>query len=440
LLLLLLSLIAGPTVRAQERGPIYYTQVEGIVTSVKVDYLQRALRTAEASDASALIIQVSSDGAVLRALRPLAVRIAEATVPVVVYVAPSGTESGATGAFLLSAAHIAAMAPETSFGAPVPLADVDETLSEQTQELVLESVVDQIRGWNEERGRNTDWVDAAVRRGVVRNNEQAAASSPPAIDLIASDRDELLTLLQGRSVELENGETVELQTLGRETTPIEPSAWEEFLLLITDPTVAFLLLVMGCIAIYAELATPGIGVAAGLGGALLLGSLLGWIVLPVNWLSLGGLLLAFALIMGDLYLPTAGGLTVAGLILLIVSAMTLIDAAQAPRVFIALWAILVVVLAIGAFAAVGIWLVVRTRDTPIATGQEGLIGRLAEVRKPLDPEGMVFVEGALWRAVSEDGLVEAHEWVRVAAVHDLRLVVRRLDTVEEAGGADAEKE
>jgi membrane-bound serine protease (ClpP class) len=84
--------------------------------------------------------------------------------------------------------------------------------------------------------------------------------------------------------------------------------------------------------------------------------------------------------------------------------------------------------------------VVRTRDTPIATGQEGLIGRLAEVRKPLDPEGMVFVEGALWRAVSEDGLVEAHEWVRVAAVHDLRLVVRRLDTVEEAGGADAEKE
>jgi membrane-bound serine protease (ClpP class) len=419
-------------VQAQERGPIYFAQVDGVVTSVKVDYLQRALQTAEASDATALIIQVSSEGAVLRALRPLAVRVAEATVPVVVYIAPPGTESGSTGAFLLSAAHIAAMAPETSFGTPVPLGDVDETLSEQTQELVLESVVDQIRGWNEARGRNTDWVDAAVRRGLVRNNEQAAAASPPAIDLIANDRNELLTLLQGRTVELENDETVELQTLGRDVTPIEPNLWEEFLLLITDPTVAFLLLVLGCIAIYAELATPGVGVAAGLGTALLLGSLIGWIVLPVNWLSLGGLLLAFGLIMADLYLPTAGGLTVAGLVLLIISAMTLIDTAQAPRVFVALWAILVVVLTVAAFAAIGVWLVVRTRDTPIATGQEGLIGRLAEVRKPLDPEGMVFVEGALWRAVSEDGPIEVREWVRVAAVHDLRLVVRRLDV---AGGS-----
>jgi membrane-bound serine protease (ClpP class) len=436
LLLLLFSLLAGPAAQAQERGPIYLAQVDGVVTSVKVDYLQRALRTAEASDAMVLIIQVSSEGAVLRALRPLAVEVAEATVPVVVYVAPPGTESGATGAFLLSAAHIAAMAPDTSFGSTLPLADVDETLSEQTQELVLESVVDQIRGWNEARGRNTDWVDAAVRRGVVRNNEQAAAASPPAIDLIASDRDELLTLLQGRTVELENGETVELQTLGREATSIEPNPWEEFLLLLTDPTVAFLLLVLGCIAIYAELATPGIGIAAGIGGVLLLGSLIGWIVLPVNWLSLGGLVLAFSLIMADLYLPTAGGLTVAGLVLLIVSALTLIDTAQAPRVFVALWAILVVVLTIAAFAAVGVWLVVQTRDTPIATGQEGLVGRLAEVRKPLDPEGLVFVEGALWRAVSADGPVEVHEWVRVAEVHDLRLVVRRIDAIGEGGDPD----
>jgi membrane-bound serine protease (ClpP class) len=155
LLLLLFSLLAGPAAQAQERGPIYLAQVDGVVTSVKVDYLQRALRTAEASDAMVLIIQVSSEGAVLRALRPLAVEVAEATVPVVVYVAPPGTESGATGAFLLSAAHIAAMAPDTSFGSTLPLADVDETLSEQTQELVLESVVDQIRGWNEARGRNT---------------------------------------------------------------------------------------------------------------------------------------------------------------------------------------------------------------------------------------------------------------------------------------------
>jgi membrane-bound serine protease (ClpP class) len=112
--------------------------------------------------------------------------------------------------------------------------------------------------------------------------------------------------------------------------------------------------------------------------------------------------------------------------------MTLIDAAQAPNVFVALWAIAVVVLAGAAFVGVIVWLIVRTRNTPIATGQEGLIGRLAEVRKALDPEGFVFVEGALWRAVSEDGTIEPKEWVRIAAVHDLRLVVRRIDTEESA--------
>jgi membrane-bound serine protease (ClpP class) len=129
----------------------------------------------------------------------------------------------------------------------------------------------------------------------------------------------------------------------------------------------------------------------------------------------------------DVYLPTHGGLTVAGLVLFLIGSMTLIDAAQAPNVFIALWAILVVALGIVAIAVVVIWLVVRSRGAPVTTGQEGLVGRLAEVRQPLDPQGMVFVEGALWRAVSEDGPVEVGEWVRISAVHELRLLVRRID-------------
>jgi membrane-bound serine protease (ClpP class) len=350
----------------------------------------------------------------------------------VVYVTPPGTQSGSAGAFFLSAADVAAMAPDTSFGTPVPLADVDETLSEQTQELVLDSVVQQLRDWNAAQNRNTDWIDAAVRNGVIRTNEQAIATEPPTIDVIARDMDELLTLLEGRTVELAGGEEVQLQALGRSTTPIEPTLWEQFLMLLADPTVAFLLLVLGCIAVYAELATPGTGIAAGIGVVLLIGALVGFLILPIRWISLLGLLLAFAIIAADIYLPTHGGLTVAGLVLLVVSSMTLIDAAQAPNVFVALWAIAVVVLAGAAFVGVIVWLIVRTRNTPIATGQEGLIGRLAEVRKALDPEGFVFVEGALWRAVSEDGTIEPKEWVRIAAVHDLRLVVRRIDTEESA--------
>jgi membrane-bound serine protease (ClpP class) len=435
--ILLIILLAGAglaTAQAQANGPIYHVEVEGIVTDVTINYLRRALDQAEASSATALIIQLSSDGSVLRSIRPFAGELAEAEVPVVVYVAPTGTEAGTAGTFFLSAAAIAAMAPDTSFGNSTPLASVDELLSEQTQNLLLDDVTQQLRDWNANHGRNTDWIDRAVRDGAIINNEQAIATNPPTVDLVARDDAELLTLLEGRTIELANGQQIQLNTLGQTTTPIAPTLWEQFLMFITNPTVAFLLLVMGAIAIYGEIVTPGVGVLAGLGVVLILTALGGLLVLPVRWLSFVGVLLAFGIVGADLFVPSHGALTVIGIVILVVSALTLIDTAQAPNTFIALWAIAMVALLVAAFAAIGLWLILRTRNQPVATGQEGLVGRLAEVRKRLEPEGMVFVEGALWRAISEDGEVEPGDWVRVMAVYDLRLVVRRLDAESETEG------
>lgn len=415
---------------AQEQlsGLIYQVDVEGVVTEVTVNYLRRALRQAEASNATALIIQLGSEGAVLRAVRPFANELTQAKVPVVVYVAPARTDAGAAGAFLLSAAHIAAMAPETSFGSPTPLADIETLLTAQTQELFLDEVSQQLRAWNKAQGRNTDWVDRAVREGVLLSNEQAIAVNPPAINFVARDNSELLTLLEGRIVRLENGQELRLSTLGRSATAIPPTLWEQFLLLLANPTVAFLLLVMGAIAIYAELITPSVGVLAGLGVVLLLGALAGLLVLPIRWLSLLGILLAFGIIGADLFVPSHGALTVVGLALLVVSALTLIDSAQAPGAVVALWAVVVVALGVMTFVGLGILLIMRTRHRPVATGQEGMIGRLAEVRTRLEPAGMVFVEGALWQAVSEDGDVEPGDWVRITAIYDLHLVVRRVES------------
>ncbi|NJN67739.1 MAG: nodulation protein NfeD [Chloroflexaceae bacterium] len=418
-------------VGAQEYGKIYRVEVEGIVTTMTVEYLKRALRVAEASKATALILHLSNGGAVLRDIRPFATRLAEAEVPVVVYVGPEGTEAGAAGAFFLSAAHFAAMAPETSFGTPVPLADVEQLLTNQTRELVLDSVSEQLREWNTRRGRSAGWVDRAVRQGVILTNEQAMAATPPAIDIVARDMDELLTLLEGRVVQLASGSTVHLHTMGRQTVLLPPSPWERFLLLLADPTVVFLLLVMSFVALYAELTQPGVGVFAGLGVVLFLGSLVGLVVLPIRWISLVGLCLAFALMAADLFVPTHGGLTVTGLVLMMVSALTLIDAAQAPRVFIALWAILLVALVVASVAAVMIWLILHLRSHPVSTGEEGMIGQLAEVRKRLAPDGLVFIEGALWRAVCENGEAEVGEWVRIVTVHHLRLVVQRVENVED---------
>jgi membrane-bound serine protease (ClpP class) len=420
----------APAATQAAAGPIYVAEIQGTVTSVTIGYLRRALNLAEAANANALIIKIDSTGGVLRDMRPFAGEIALARVPVVIYVAP-GTDSGAAGTLFLSAAEISAMAPATSFGTAYPLTQVDDALTQQTRDMVLDSVTDQIRGWNAERGRNIEWVDRAVREGVVLTNEQASALRPPAVDLVAASQDELLTLLDGRQVKLHDGRTVQLATLGRSLTPLDPTAWESVRLALANPTIAFVLLVLGALSLCLEFAAPGTSVFAGIGVVLLIAAGLGLLVLPLNWWAVVLLVLALGLIVAEFVVHSHGALAVTGLALLVVGALNLIDAAQAPGVLVAVWVIVLVGLALATIVALGVWLAFRSRSQPVATGQEAMIGKLAEVRQRLDPDGMVFVEGALWQAISENGPAEVGDWVRVSAVHELRLVVRALG-VEDA--------
>jgi membrane-bound serine protease (ClpP class) len=418
-------LLSPPTLYGQAQGPLYLAEIDGVVTNYSLGYLRRTLREAEASNASALIIRLGSSGAVLEALRPFASELAAATIPVVVYVAPGGTNSGAAGAFLLSAAHVAAMAPNTSFGSAVPLTRVDSILTEQTRELALQASAEQLNEWNNERGRDTAWVERAVREGVILNNEQASSSSPPAIDLVARDLAELTTLLEGRAITLANGEQRIISSLGRTPQLLQPGIWEGILLALANPTVAFMLLVMAAMAGYAELVSPTVGILGGIGFVLLIGALIGLAVLPIRWWGLGLLLLAFALLAADLFTPSHGGLTVVGLVLLITGALNLFDSDQAPGAQVAGWSVALVGVSVSAFAGLGLVLALRAAQRPVTMGQESMVGRVAEVRKRLDPEGMVFVEGALWRAVAEDDVIDVGELVEVTAVHELRLFVRR---------------
>ncbi|MBK9710352.1 MAG: nodulation protein NfeD [Kouleothrix sp.] len=434
-LLALAALLVGgrpAPAAAQAAGPVYVAAIDGTVTSITTGYLRRVLRLAEASSASALIIRMSSTGAVLRDARVFAGEIAAARVPVVVYVAPAGTESGAAGALFLSAAHLSAMAPGTSFGSPYPLTQVDAALTQQTRDLVLDSVADQLRDWNASRGRNAGWLDQAVREGVVLTNEQASALSPPAVDLVAASQEELLTLLDGRQVRLQDGRTVQIATLGRAITEAGPTAWESVRLWLANPTIAFVLLVLGVLAICLEFAAPGSSVFAGIGAVLLVAAGLGLLVLPLRWWAALLLALALALIVVEFVAHAHGALAVTGLALLGVGSLNLIDPAQAPNTVIAAWVVVLVGLAIATVAALGVWLALRNRGRPIEAGQEAMVGKLAEVRHRLDPDGMVFVEGALWQAISEDGPAEVGDWVRVTATHNLRLVVRRLAGEEPA--------
>ena len=429
-LLLLFVLLGAQPAEAQPSaaGPIYRAAVGGTLTSVSTGYLRRALQLAEAANASALVIELSNRGAVLSEARAFAGEIAAARVPVVVYVTPSGTASGAAGALFLSAAHISALAPGTSFGSPAPLADVDAALSEQTRDMLLDSVAAQLREWNAAHGRNLAWIDQAVRAGVVLDNQQASALRPPAVDLVAANRDELLTLLEGRRVTLQGGGSVTISALGRNMVDVLPTAWESLRLALADPTVAFVLLVLGVIALGLEFAAPGTSLFAGAGIVLLAGAALGLFVLPLQLWALGLLVLALLLLVAEFIAHAHGALAVAGVALLAVSALNIIDPAQAPGAVVAVWAIVLVGVALAAFAALALWLALRSRARPISTGQEAMVGKLAEVRQRLAPDGMVFVDGALWQAIIDGEPAELGEWVRVVAAHDLRLIVRRLDT------------
>jgi membrane-bound serine protease (ClpP class) len=425
-----LSVILASRAQAQTApgsGPVYAVEMRGMLTNAAISYLRRSLQEAEAARANALIITVGSGGGVLREVRPLAAEIAAAKVPIIVFISPSGTQSGATGAFLMSAAHISAMAPDTSFGSLYPLSLLNAARPGPSQTLIADSVADQLRDWNRTQGRSVVWVEQAVQQGAILTNEQATATDPPAVNLVAADLPQLLTLLDGRIVVLDDGSSIQLSTLGREPIAVTPTLIDILWQLLAEPNTVFALLILGTLAIYLEFAAPGTSLFAGIGAIMLIGALIGLVALPLTWWALGLIVLAMVLLGLEFVATSHGGLTIAGLILLVIGGLNLIDPIQAPGVSVAPWAVGIIVLVLTVLIAGGLWLALRARVRPAVTGGEALVGRVGEVRRRLDPQGMVFLDGALWQAVSEEQAVEAGEWVKVVSVHRLQLIVRPVE-------------
>jgi len=410
--------------RSQAPGPVYYVVAEYGLTRPAVGMVRRALREAEAAGATALVVELRSGGA-LTAAWPLSREIAAARVPVVVYIAPRGTQSGPVGTLLISAAHVAAMAPGSSVGFAAPLVDVPTGFSTTTQQLVVDDAVKQLTSWTQARGRNAEWVEQAARSGAILEAERAQAIDPPVIDLVATET-ELLTGLQGRRVVLDDGTERTLSTLGAQVRRVTPSVWESLGQLLALPTVAFVLFVLGGLAIALELVSPGVSIPGISGGLLLIAALIGFVLGEVRPLAV--LLLAGGLVMVGLehVVTSHGGFTLAGIVLLILGALYLVDPARTPGLGVSFIAIggVVVMLIGGALGLVT--LAVRIRGRKPVTGQDALLGQVAEVRQPIAPEGMVFVNGALWSAWSDEGPFMVGDFVEIVGVEGLRLYVRRL--------------
>ncbi|MCM8748656.1 nodulation protein NfeD [Thermomicrobiaceae bacterium CFH 74404] len=415
-------LLAGTALGSTPR--VRLIEVDGAITPVMANYVHRGIREAERAGDHAVVIRLNTPGGLSSAMDDIIQDILASEVPVIVYVAPSGARAASAGVYITYAAHVAAMAPATNIGSASPVllgqdgqpAQTDETM----QQKVVNDAVAKIRGLAELRGRNADWAEQAVREAVNITADQALQMG--VIDVVAPSLDALLDTVDGRPVTTMAGE-VTLQTRDAEIVPVDMNLVEQFFQILSDPNVAYILLSLGLLGIFLELANPGAVLPGVVGGIFLLLGLFALGNLDVNWAGVLLMAFGFILFIADLYLPTHGVLTVGGIISFALGSFLLMQSPISPVFQISRAVILTVTALVAISFLAVITLVARAHARRPATGREGLIGTVGVVRRALDPEGMVFVEGELWRARSNAGRISEGQLVRVVGVEGLRLTV-----------------
>jgi membrane-bound serine protease (ClpP class) len=420
--LIWLVMLFGPAFGAvaQEARHADVLQIEGAVTPIMISYIQRGIRTAEADGAEALIVELNTPGGQIDLMSKIVQSLLDADVPVVVYVYPKGAYAASAGTLITLAGHVAAMAPGTTIGAASPVGSEGEDLGETMETKVKEDLKAQVRALTERRGEEAvAWAESAIQEAKAATAQEALDLG--VIDFVAADLDDLLGQMDGFKATVQDQEVV-LHTAGAQINELPMTAVEQLLHIVTNPTIAFILLSLGLNAILFELSSPG-GYAAGVVGVIcLLLAFYSLGVLPVNYTGLIFIALAFVLFVVDVKAPTHGVLTAGGIASLIAGALILFNS---PLYRVSVIVVVAVALVTGLFFAFAIAKVVRAQTWPVTTGREGLVGRLATARTPLDPEGSVFVQGELWHATAVDGPIGQGEKVEIVAMEGLRLTVKK---------------
>ncbi len=436
---------AGLALAQSQAAPrVTILHLDNTVTPIMAQYLGRGISDAGKRNDAAVVIVMDTPGGLSSAMDDIIRDILQSDVPVVVYVSPRGARAASAGVYITYAAHIAAMAPGTNIGSasPVLLSPTGQTSSGQTTEdrKVTNDAVAQIRNLAALRGRNADWAEQAVRQAVNITADQALQEH--VIDVVAPDLPTLLNDIDGRQVTMANGQKVTLHTAAATTSDEKMSVLESFLQLISDPTIAYLLMSFGALGIFLELTHPG-AIVPGVVGAL--GLLLGLYALgtmPVNWTGALLILLAVILFAAELFVTSFGVLMIGGLISFIIGSYLLINSNQPGYTGISRYAIWAIAACIVAFAFVLSTFVLKVRFRKPETGKPALIDAIGVVRVPLRPTGMVFLQGELWTATAPD-LPAGQEIpkgsdVVVTEVEGLRLIVRPATAMEASAEARVE--
>jgi len=398
--------------------------VDGIINPATAKFITDSIDEATQQGGQCLIIQLDTPGGLMESMRMIVKKELTSTIPIIVYVAPSGARSASAGVFITMAANIAVMAPGTHIGAahPVTLGGGEGKESKTMTDKIVNDTVSYIKTIAETRGRNVNWAEKAVTKSVSITEDEAVQQK--VVDFISPDLQSLLTKIDGKVIKF-NGITRTLHTKGVQPKPIQMSWSGRLLDIISNPTIAYMLLILGFYGIFFELTSPGAILPGVVGGIFLILAFYALQVLPVNYAGLALIFFAIILFIAEIKVVSHGLLAVGGVISLLLGSVMLF---RSPEEYmrVSLSVIIPAVLVSAVFFIFAVTKAINARLKKPTTGMEGLVGEIGILATPTTPEGKISIHGEFWNAIS-DQPIEKGERVQVVGVTQLKLKVKKIE-------------
>jgi membrane-bound serine protease (ClpP class) len=400
------------------KGDVYVVEVTGTINPGLAEYVMRSMEKAYEEGASCIVIQLDTPGGLALSMRSIVKTMLSSEIPVIVYVSPSGARAASAGVMITIAADIAAMAPGTNMGAAHPVNLGQKNMDDTMAEKVVNDMVAYTKSIAEKKGRNAEWVEKAVRESVSVTETEALELK--VIDVVAEDLDDLLEKIDGR--EIENKGTLKTKGVGR--VSMTESFRDKILKTLSDPNIAYLLMMIGLAGLYFELSHPGTIFPGVIGAMCLILAFFAFQTLPVNYAGILLIALAIVLFILEMKVTSYGLLSLGGIISLFLGSLMLFEG-TAPEMRLS-WRVLIPTVGmVSGFFVVVAGLVFRSQISRPLTGEKGLIGKLGVAKSRLAPDGKVFVHGELWNAKASE-TIEVDTTIRVVAVDGLVLTVEKV--------------
>lgn len=412
---------------SEAAGTANLVRIDGAIGPVPARFIAQQIRAAERESAACLVIGIDTPGGLDTSMRSMIRDIIASRVPVVLYVSPSGARCASAGVFIAMSADVVAMTPGTSIGAAHPVTIGQGEVDEETMAKIVNDSASYIKGLAAKRGRNQEWAEKAVRESATATAEEALELG--VIDLVAEDIRSLLAAIDGREVDAAKGGR--LGTADAEIREIKAGFRWRFLGILSDPNVAYLLLILGFYGLFFELSNPGSIFPGVIGAIFLILAFFSFQMLPINYAGLLLILLALGMFVAEVKVHSAGLLTIGGVVSMFLGSIMLIES-PGPFLKISYSVIIPAVIATAAFFLFAVGAGLRAQMKKPTTGREGLVGERGTAATDIAPLGQVFIHGELWNASSKQQISRGEE-VEVVRIAGLRLEVKHAGSPEGPG-------